>query len=168
MAEEAFELVSPNLTDGIDNIALLKLDIVWYAFSRTDPCMQISPPSNILGIADRPKQGRSPFAQACRRCFFQLQDSSKLAAASERLAAARKALRASHGPDLARLRVLHGEFRPELALCAAYLSRSYSCDMMIVQFSVLDTLMQFQAPFNGSSRFCFIHSTQLSASNDEP
>lgn len=29
VSEEAFEMVSPALTENVDNLALLKLDIVW-------------------------------------------------------------------------------------------------------------------------------------------
>lgn len=56
---------------------------------------------------------------APRRCLFKLQEVAQLAAARERLAKARACLERSHGPAGERLRVLHGNFRPELATCAS-------------------------------------------------
>lgn len=52
----------------------------------------------------------------CRRCYFMLQDTSKLAEAEQRLKQARESLHRSYGPNLERMRVLHGNFTPELAL----------------------------------------------------
>ena len=49
------------------------------------------------------------------RCFFQLKDEQSLAAAQQRLAQARQCLARSHGPGLERIKVLHGNFCPELA-----------------------------------------------------
>ncbi len=53
-----------------------------------------------------------------RRCLFKLQDSARLAAAAAKLRRARACLAAAHGAELERLRVLHGDFQPELAMCA--------------------------------------------------
>lgn len=49
-------------------------------------------------------------------CLFKLQDSGRLAAARAKLRRARTCLAASHGAHLERLRVLHGNFQPELAI----------------------------------------------------
>lgn len=58
------------------------------------------------------------------RCYFQLRDAASLGAATERLAKARACLQRSHGPNLERIKVLHGDFSPELATCAHLLSLS--------------------------------------------
>ena len=50
------------------------------------------------------------------RCFFQLRDEQSLAAAQQRLARSRQCLACSHGPGLERIKVLHGDFCPELAM----------------------------------------------------
>ena len=55
------------------------------------------------------------------RCLFKLQDAAQLATARQRLTKARGCLARSHGPNGERLRVLHGNFRPELATCASVL-----------------------------------------------
>lgn len=52
------------------------------------------------------------------RCYFMLQDTSKLAEAQARLRRAREQLHRSYGPNLERMRVLHGNFTPELAMWA--------------------------------------------------
>ena len=49
------------------------------------------------------------------RCFFQLRDEASLAAAQQRLAQAQQCFCRSHGPNLERIKVLHGDFCPELA-----------------------------------------------------
>ncbi|CAL5222997.1 g5442 [Coccomyxa viridis] len=49
-------------------------------------------------------------------CFFQLRDEQSLAAAQERLAQARQCFARSHGPNQERIKVLHGNFCPELAM----------------------------------------------------
>ena len=56
------------------------------------------------------------------RCYFQLRDAASLGAATERLNKARVCLQHSHGPNLERIKVLHGDFSPELATCANLLS----------------------------------------------
>ena len=48
-----------------------------------------------------------------------LRQVSQLAAGQARLVKARKCLERSHGAGGERLRVLHGNFRPELATCAS-------------------------------------------------
>mmetsp|Transcript_25215 Transcript_25215/g.70529 ORF Transcript_25215/g.70529 Transcript_25215/m.70529 type:complete len:486 (-) Transcript_25215:232-1689(-) len=48
-------------------------------------------------------------------CWFKLQDRSYLASAAKRLQEARQTLAKSHGQNFERMRVLHGDFRPELA-----------------------------------------------------
>ena len=50
------------------------------------------------------------------RCFFQLRDEQSLAAAQQRLAQARQCFARSHGPNQERIKVLHGNFCPELAM----------------------------------------------------
>lgn len=62
--------------------------------------------------------GRSPLLCPHDRCLFKLQDAAQLATARQRLSKARACLARSHGPNGERLRVLHGNFRPELATCA--------------------------------------------------
>lgn len=52
------------------------------------------------------------------RCYFQLRDAASLGAATERLGKARSWLQRSHGPNLERMKVLHGDFTPELTTCA--------------------------------------------------
>ncbi|EIE20769.1 hypothetical protein COCSUDRAFT_48401 [Coccomyxa subellipsoidea C-169] len=47
-------------------------------------------------------------------CYFQLRDAASLGAATERLGKARSWLQRSHGPNLERMKVLHGDFTPEL------------------------------------------------------
>ena len=103
LAEEAFGLASLSLVESIDNIGLLLLDITWCA-----------PVCNVHLRA--PSLGGHASPPRPRRCFFLLQDSSKLAAAADRLQKARGSLERSHGVDMARLRVLHGGFRPETAV----------------------------------------------------
>ena len=49
------------------------------------------------------------------RCYFQMRDAGSLGAAQERLATARACLQRAHGANLERLKVLHGNFSPELA-----------------------------------------------------
>ncbi|CAI5931479.1 unnamed protein product [Closterium sp. NIES-64] len=77
MAEEAFSICDAKITEAIDNIPMLLLDIVW--------------------------------------CHYMMKDVASLASAKGRLAAARSALRKAHGADMSRLRMLQGNFRPELA-----------------------------------------------------
>ncbi|CAI5519483.1 unnamed protein product [Closterium sp. Naga37s-1] len=77
MAEEAFSICDAKITESIDNIPMLLLDIVW--------------------------------------CHYMTKDVASLASAKGRLAAARSALRKAHGADMSRLRMLQGNFRPELA-----------------------------------------------------
>ncbi|KAK9817072.1 hypothetical protein WJX72_009049 [[Myrmecia] bisecta] len=77
LAEEAFALCNPIHIEGVDNVALLLIDIVW--------------------------------------CHFQLRQIERLNQGKERLARARQALARSHGLNLERLRVLHGNFCPALA-----------------------------------------------------
>ncbi|CAI5931860.1 unnamed protein product [Closterium sp. NIES-64] len=48
-------------------------------------------------------------------CHYMTKDVASLASAKGRLAAARSALRKAHGADMSRLRMLQGNFRPELA-----------------------------------------------------
>ncbi|CAI5956384.1 unnamed protein product [Closterium sp. NIES-65] len=48
-------------------------------------------------------------------CHYMMKDVASLASAKGRLAAARSALRKAHGADMSRLRMLQGNFRPELA-----------------------------------------------------
>ena len=50
------------------------------------------------------------------RCYFQLRAIGQLAAARARLDKAQQALQRSHGPSGARMRRLHGNFCPELAM----------------------------------------------------
>ena len=45
-----------------------------------------------------------------------LRDASKLSEAGERLRQARASLHRSYGADMERMRVLHGNYSPELAL----------------------------------------------------
>lgn len=54
-------------------------------------------------------------SHACVRCCYLLQDTSRLGVSAERLARARAMLARAHGPNLERLRVLHGGFSPEAA-----------------------------------------------------
>ena len=62
-----------------------------------------------------------------------LQDTSKLAEAQQRLGQARTSLLRSYGgPNLERMRVLHGNYSPELAMYA-----SHTADNMRI------TLLQF-------------------------
>ena len=56
------------------------------------------------------------------RCYFQLRDAASLGAATERLGKARAWLQRSHGPNLERMKVLHGDFSPELSTCATALT----------------------------------------------
>ncbi|GJP40747.1 hypothetical protein CLOM_g405 [Closterium sp. NIES-68] len=77
MAEEAFNICDAKITESVDNIPMLLLDIVW--------------------------------------CHYMTKDVANLASAKGRLAAARAALRRAHGADMSRLRMLQGNFRPELA-----------------------------------------------------
>ncbi|KVH93760.1 UBA-like protein [Cynara cardunculus var. scolymus] len=49
-------------------------------------------------------------------CYFMLKDISKLSVAGKRLEDARKGIERSHGKQSSRLRVLHGNSHPELAL----------------------------------------------------
>ncbi|KAK9821402.1 hypothetical protein WJX74_010307 [Apatococcus lobatus] len=49
-------------------------------------------------------------------CIYQLRQVDKLSQAQQRLAVARAALAKSHGPDKERLRMLHGNFIPQLAV----------------------------------------------------
>ncbi|KAJ9557842.1 hypothetical protein OSB04_012456 [Centaurea solstitialis] len=49
-------------------------------------------------------------------CYFMLKDISKLSVAGKRLEDARKGIERSHGKESSRLRVLHGNSHPELAL----------------------------------------------------
>ncbi len=54
---------------------------------------------------------------AVHRCYFQLRAIGQLAAARARLDKAQQSLQRSHGPSGARMRRLHGNFCPELAMC---------------------------------------------------
>ncbi|XP_076918017.1 uncharacterized protein LOC143578269 [Bidens hawaiensis] len=49
-------------------------------------------------------------------CYFMLKDISKLSVAGKRLEEARKGIERSHGKESTRLRLLHGNAHPELAL----------------------------------------------------
>ena len=49
-------------------------------------------------------------------CCYLLQDAGRLGVSAERLARARSRLARAHGPNLERLRVLHGGFAPEAAM----------------------------------------------------
>ena len=51
-----------------------------------------------------------------RRCYFQLRAISQLAAAKSRLSKAQQSLEKSHGPSGQRMRHLHGNFCPEMAM----------------------------------------------------
>lgn len=94
MAEEALDLCDRSVVQGIDNIALLLLDIVWYRY-RCAWLVCTTPNDN--------------------RCTYQLGDLRALPAAASRLRRARAGLMQSYGADLQQLRVLHGNFSPELA-----------------------------------------------------
>ena len=66
---------------------------------------------------------------ACR-CYFQLRAIGQLAAGRARLDKAQHSLQRSHGPSGARMRRLHGNFCPELAMCvrgSCLHLRSWSC-----------------------------------------
>ncbi|CAI5499853.1 unnamed protein product [Closterium sp. Naga37s-1] len=76
-AAAAFSICDAKITESIDNIPMLLLDIVW--------------------------------------CHYMTKNVASLASAKGRLAAARSALRKAHGADMSRLRLLQGNFRPELA-----------------------------------------------------
>ena len=78
LAESSLALCLDDVVRRIDNVPLMKLEIVW--------------------------------------CAFRLRDAARLASAGVRLREAREGLARAHGPDLARLRVLQGGFRPELAV----------------------------------------------------
>ena len=80
LAERAFAEADPALTDKLDNLPILLLDLAWIAFRRRRP-------------ADAPDAIRR--LRACREGFTRAH---------------------GPGPDLARLRSLHGGFRPELGL----------------------------------------------------
>ena len=80
LAERAFAEADPALTDKLDNLPILLLDLAWFAFRRRRP-------------ADAPDAIRR--LRACREGFTRAH---------------------GPGPDLARLRSLHGGFRPELGL----------------------------------------------------
>lgn len=53
---------------------------------------------------------------AIYRCYFQLRAIGQLASARARLDKAQQSLQCSHGPSGARMRRLHGNFCPELAM----------------------------------------------------